>query len=425
MSTEVKEEEVKTVEIDLEEFLGTPGSENIILPEDKKKEEDKKTSIFTPRGVDTSFLDTEEEEEEEDDPEDPEKKKVKEIDPVKAAAAVDSIVKELDNPEEEEEEEDDKKKTAGRKKVDKSGLTELFKGLIEKEKIVPFDEEKSIDDYSVSDFEELMLANLEHMEKVQQEKIQDEFINSLPDELQIAAKYVLVDKGKDIKGILRLLGEVREVRELDVEDEQDQEIIAREFLHSTGFGTSDEIDEEISAWKDQKTLKAKAEKFKAKLDKIKADKVSQELAANADRAAKNQAAAKKYVDDIYDTLKDATINGIKLDKKTQNAIYMGLVQPSYTSQVTGKPTNMLGYLLEKHQVIEPNHALIAEALYLLKDPEGYRAKVREMGAVEETKKIVKTLKTEESKKSVSSPVVEEEEKSKKKIPRTNSFFKPL
>jgi len=421
MATEVKEEEVQVLDINLEDVFGTPGSESVLLPEDKKKEE-KKNNIFDTPKVDTSFLDEEEEEEEEEDLEDPKKK---EIDPSKAAAAVDNLVKELDTPEEEEDIDDPGKKAPGRKKTDKSGLTELFKSLIEKEKIIPFDEDKSIDEYSVNDFEDLMVANFEYKEKEQRERVEEEFINALPDELQIAAKYVLVDKGKDIKGLLRLLSEVREVRELDVEDEKDQEIIAREFLHSTGFGNSDEIDEEIAAWKDQKTLKNKAEKFKAKLDKIKSDKASQELADNADRRKKNEAAAKKYVDDIYDTLKESSINGIKLDKKTQNALYMGLVQPSYTSQVTGKPTNMLGYLLEKHQVVEPNHALIAEALFLLKDPEAYRAKVREMGAQEETKKIVKTLKTEESKKSVSSPVVEEEEKMKKKISRTNSFFKPL
>lgn len=424
MATEVTEVK-ETVEVDLNDLFGTPGAESALLPEDKKKE----TNIFkTPDNTNTSFLDNEEEEEEEQEEKKEEDKseedKSKTTDLTGAAKTIDELVSQ-ENKEEEDKDEDTTKSTPGRKKVDKSGLGELFKTLIAEEKIIPFDEDRPIEEYSVADYKDLMLANLEHKTKEAREAVEEDFFNSLPEEIQIAAKYAIVDKGKDLKGLFRLLGEAREVRDLDVDDENDQETIAREFLHSTGFGTADEIDEEVAAWKDQKTLKTKAEKFKVKLDKVKNDKVAQALADQASRREVQEKASKKYVDDIYDTLKDASINGIKLDKKTQNALYMGLVQPSYTSQVTGKPTNMLGYLLEKHQMVEPNHALIAEALFLLKDPEAYRTKVREMGAQEETKKIVKTLKTEESKKTLSSPVVEEEERSKKKIPRNNSFFKPM
>jgi hypothetical protein len=46
--------------------------------------------------------------------------------------------------------------------------------------------------------------------------------------------------------------------------------------------------------------------------------------------------------------------------------------------------------------------LIAEALWLLQDPEGYRGKVREQGSKETVEKTVRTLKTEESRKLSSS-----------------------
>lgn len=103
-------------------------------------------------------------------------------------------------------------------------------------------------------------------------------------------------------------------------------------------------------------------------------------------------------------------------------LYSGLIQPQYPS-ISGRPTNLFGHLIEKYQFIEPNHSLIAEALWLLADPEGYKNKVKEMAKVETTENIVRKLKTEESRKIGSSPVVEKEETFQKKIPRNNNFFK--
>jgi hypothetical protein len=46
--------------------------------------------------------------------------------------------------------------------------------------------------------------------------------------------------------------------------------------------------------------------------------------------------------------------------------------------------------------------LIAEALWLLADPNGYKGKVREQGSKQATEKTVRQLKTEESRKISSS-----------------------
>jgi hypothetical protein len=59
----------------------------------------------------------------------------------------------------------------------------------------------------------------------------------------------------------------------------------------------------------------------------------------------------------------------------QGLLFSGLVQPNYPS-ISGKPTNLLGHLLEKYQFVEPRHDLIAEALWLLADPNGYKGKVK-------------------------------------------------
>jgi hypothetical protein len=59
-------------------------------------------------------------------------------------------------------------------------------------------------------------------------------------------------------------------------------------------------------------------------------------------------------------------------------------------------------LLEKYQFVEPNHGLIAEALWLLQDPEGYRSRIKEQGSKAAVEKTVRSLKTEESRKLSSS-----------------------
>jgi hypothetical protein len=91
---------------------------------------------------------------------------------------------------------------------------------------------------------------------------------------------------------------------------------------------------------------------------------------------------------------------------------------------------MLGHLLEKYQFVEPRHDLIAEALWLLSDPDGYRNKVKEQGTRQATEKVVRQLKTEESRKNISSNGVEdrEEPRSSSKPTRTisrssNNMFK--
>jgi len=132
---------------------------------------------------------------------------------------------------------------------------------------------------------------------------------------------------------------------------------------------------------------------------------------------------------VYDTLKDGIINEIKIDKKTQAMLYNGLVQPSYPS-VSGKNTNLLGHLLEKYQFVEPNYSLISEALWLLQDPKGYKAKIMSKGAQQNIEKTVRKLKTEQSNRTSNSLGTKETEpvrKSKpgKKLQRTNNIFKRI
>lgn len=365
---------VSEVDLNLDEILGTPGAENVMLP----STEEAKPNLFSSKPVDTSFLDKPDTDQEKEKP-------------------AEEVSKELDElVNETVESDDDEPKTTGRPRVTKEGVVELTNKLIEKGLLMPFDEDKPLDKYTLQDFEELIEANFQEREKKIREQTPGEFFDSLPEELQYAAKYV-ADGGNDLKGLFRTLAAVEEVKSLDPTDEMDQENIVRSYLHATRFGTAEEIEEEIEAWRDRGDLESKANKFKPKLDAMQEQIVAQQLAQQEQMRKQQEVQARQYIANIYDVLEPGEINGIRLDKKTQAMLYAGLVQPAYPS-MSGRSTNLLGHLLEKYQYVEPNHGLIAEVLWLMADPDGYKAKIKDSAKKETTEKHVRMLKTEQANK---------------------------
>jgi len=403
--------ETKTVgqaDVNLDEIFGTPGAENIMLPD--TKEEEKPKSVFSNEGtVDVSFIDKPVDK-------DTTSKEVK-----ATPEEVEEAIAELDNRIAQEEESGSK----GRPKVDKSGLAELAAKMIEEGTLAPFDDDKPLEEYTAKDFRELFEANFQERENKVRENTPREFFQALPEELQIAAKYV-ADGGQDLKGLFRTLAHVEEMRQLDTSDEHDQIEIARQYLYTTQFGTPEEIESEIQDWMDLGKLEQKANQFKPKLDRMQEEIVARQLAEQEHKKQQQSAAAKAYTDNVYDTLSAGELGGVRLDKKLQSMLYSGLVQPNYPS-ISGKPTNLLGHLLEKYQFVEPRHDLIAEALWLLADPDGYKGKIREVGSKEAVSKTVRQLKTEESRKitsSVSEPEPAPKRATQRAIPRQqNNIFR--
>ena len=396
---------VEQVDVNIDELFGTPGAESVMLPADGKPEE-KPKSMFSKENTDITFLDKPVSKEE-----------AKEIEEVKETFA------ELDNLISQEEDAGNK----GRPKVDKSGLYDLATKMIEDGALVPFDDDKDLEEYTTKDFRELFEANFQDRENKIRENTPKEFFNALPEELQVAAKYV-ADGGQDLKGLFRTLAYVEEIIELDPANENDQAEIARQYLYATNFGTPEEIEEEIEDWRDVNKLEQKANQFKPKLDRMQEEIITRQLAEQEHKKEQQQRQAKLYTDNVYNTLITAELGGIKIDKKIQNMLYSGLVQPNYPS-ISGKPTNMLGHLLEKYQFVEPRHDLIAEALWLLADPDGYKSKVRDQGTKAAIEKTVRQLKTEESRKITSSYNNENENYKKtpsreqKTISKSNIFRK--
>ena len=434
---ETMDSKVETLDINLDEiFSAAPGGDAITLPEQSKETPSQKNIFTRKEKSDFGFADpdkddaddllskTEEAKEETiEEPKAEVEEKEEEVN-VESKEQGGDILDGLDD----ETEEDAVKAKKGRKPI--NGIADVFSKLIKEERIVPFDDDKALEDYSAKDWEELVQANLEEKANQVRRETPKQFFNSLPQELQVAARYV-ADGGKDLKGLFNTLGSVEEHKSLNVKDERDQERIITEYLGATGYGTTEEIQEEIEIWKDLGKLEQQASKFKPKLDKMQEKVVAQKLQQQEMKKKQQEQASQEYMKNVYNTLKDGKIGEIKVDKKTQAMLYNGLVSPSYPS-VSGRNTNLLGHLLEKYQFVEPNYNLISEALWLLQDPTGYKAKIMQKGAQKSVEATVRKLKTEQANAGGTSSLgVKDKEPSsarttgRKKLQRANNIFKRM
>ena len=158
---------VTQVDLDIDNILGTPGAENIMLPSgEEKKPEPPKPNLFTSKPVDLSFLDNADEDDSDDS-----SSSADAGTPAQPAATKsnDEINQDLDsfsNPEADK---------GGRPKMSKDGMIEFTKKLIEKGIIVPFEtedgKEEDLTKYSIKDFEELFDANLQEKERKMRNQI--------------------------------------------------------------------------------------------------------------------------------------------------------------------------------------------------------------------------------------------------------------
>ena len=424
--TKTVETKVEKVEVNLDEiFHGAPGADSITLPED----EPKKPNVFSrKKDVDMSFIDkptTEETKNEEPEATEETSEVVEEKKEEKKETVTPDQIDEIlgDNQEEEVTAETETKKR-GRKPI--SGVSDVFKKLIDEERLLAFDDGKDLDDYSAKDWQELIQANLDEKANAVRRETPKQFFDSLPQELQIAARYV-ADGGTDLKGIFKALSVVEETRDLNVKDVKDQKHIIREYLSATGYGTQEEIDEEIEVWGDLGKLEQQANKFKPKLDKMQEQVVARKLQEQDMKRKQQEQASQNYMQNLYNTLKDGKVGDIKVDKKVQSFLYNGLVNPAYPS-ISGQNTNLLGHLLEKYQFVEPNYNIVTEALWLLADPKGYKANIMKMGETKAVEKTVRKLKSAQSSKA-SASVAQESEPAKRttrKLPRGNrNIFKRI
>jgi hypothetical protein len=339
---------------------------------------------------------------------------------------IDDLESEDDDDEDDDESEDADKGNAFTKEQSKSKnpyTGKAVSSLIKKGIIKPFVKEdgteEKIEDYSDKDIEELIKANIEQVEDNVRSELQQNFFEEMPEEFAIAYSY-FQKGGTDLKGLFRMFAENAEMFDSNVEDENDAESIARNYLHLTRFGTEDEIEEQIQEWKDLNTLSKKADNFKPKLQEVKQKEITRKLAEQEIQRKKRIQAVNKFQNDVVGALKAGELNGIKIDRKVQSNLYSGLVNLDYDS-LTGRKVNLLGHLLEKYQFVEPRLDLISEALWLLQDPNGYKEKIKNIGGKEAVTETVRKLKIAEKEK-IPTAVVDDEVEDKSR--RLKKNFKP-
>lgn len=386
-------EETKMESIDLSEFdlLPGAGAEDVITP----------TVLTNPKQVDIKI----DENADDDDEGEEGKEKNKEVN-------LDDVIPSL-SPDDDNEGKD------GSHKVYNSA--DIFKKLIEKKLIIPFEDDKPLEEYTEKDFIELMETNIEERSKDIEAKVQEEFFSSLPKELQMATKYV-VDGGTDLQGLFRALLQSNQVQQLDANEPSHQEHIARAYLHATNFGTSEIIEDQIREWYENGTLEKRAKQFKPVIDKMQEEVVNKQLQEQEKFKQQQIEKRKAFIDNIANVLKVGELNGIKIDKKRQEMLFNEMTTTKYQAR-NGFPTNLFGKLLDDYQWGDkPRYDLIAEALWLLAEPEEYKKAIRESGKKEAAEETVRKLKmAQESGESNSSMPEDKSERRTIKRKQRNIF----
>lgn len=387
-------EETKMESIDLSEFdlLPGAGAEDVITP----------TVLTNPKQVDIKI---DENADDDDDEGEEGKEKNKEVN-------LDDVIPSL-SPDDDNEGKDDSHKVYNN--------ADVFKKLIEKKLIIPFEDDKPLEEYTEKDFIELMETNIEERSKDIEAKVQEEFFSSLPKELQMATKYV-VDGGTDLQGLFRTLLQSNQVQQLDANEPSHQEHIARAYLHATNFGTSEIIEDQIREWYENGTLEKRAKQFKPVIDKMQEEVVNKQLQEQEKFKQQQIEKRKAFIDNIADVLKVGELNGIKIDKKRQEMLFNEMTTTKYQAR-NGFPTNLFGKLLDDYQWGDkPRYDLIAEALWLLAEPEEYKKAIRESGKKEAAEEAVRKLKmAQESGESNSSMPEDKSERRTVKRKQRNIF----
>jgi hypothetical protein len=383
----------------IDDFVPMPGADAVVTTDEENSSVKPTNNVFKRETeVNLDFLDDNKKQDSEDKEDSDESEKTDANEEVSdSTGAAEEVIKEIDEefenaPVEENEIRDTSIKS------DKSFVSAM-KSLIDEETLLPFDEDKSIEEYTKKDWQELIKINIQEKERALREQTPKEFFDALPPELQYAAMHVA--KGNtNLKDVFAALSRREEVKELDPSNDNHQEMIARQYLQATNFGSGDNslIEDQVQEWVETGSIGKKAKQFKPKLDKMQEKILEADLRKQEETQAVKAQQKEAYMKNIYEALKPAELNGVKLTNKRQNMLWNELTTVKYQS-MTGKPTNLLGKLLEEYQFSnKPRYDLIAEATWLLSDPEDYKAQLRASVETEITGETAKKLKTEEGRR---------------------------
>jgi hypothetical protein len=376
---------------DMDELLGTKAATVIVPTEESKR------SVLENTDVDTSFLDKMDDEVDDSKP----------TGTTTTAKPKDELSNILDKDIQDEDDEDDStddtssNRTAA-KVGRKPGLVEVIDKLTKKGLLDLFEDNQDISSYTLEDIEELIESNIISKVNEVAQQAPLEIFGKLDPKLQDVISYAL-NGGTDISNVLKNVARAQEITDLSLDNDDDQERIVREWLRQLGSYTDEEIEDEITTYIDSNNLAKKATQFKPKLDKKQAEIMEKQLQEQDEKRKRAEEAKKTYAETIYNTLNQNDLNGLRLNNRIQTALYYGLTDTSHYQDREGNPTNELGYLLEKYQFgKEADPSLLVEALWLLKDPNGYRQSVLAVGQQQAHAKTYRSLKTAEGERMTSS-----------------------
>ena len=372
---------------DLDDILGVK-ADVVVTPADPNKK-----NVFSGNEADLAFLDNAD-----DDGNGA---------PTPSPTADDILDADLNKGNDDEDEDGAKPSNAGRPKLVKDAMVQAVSKLVEKGVLQPFlteegELDKPLEEYTQQDFEELIEANIQ--EKIERTAVDApvELFQSLPQEVQQVVQLALSGE-TNFKQVFTQLAKVQDTLELDVENEADQESIVRQWLSATGLDSDEELEDEINELKDRGDLKKYAERYKPKLDAKQAEIMQKRIDDQKEQEVKKQKAAEKYQQQIVGALQGKDLNGVPVNDKIKGMLYYGLTDTTKYQDHKGNPTNALGFLLERYQYGEQqNLPLVAEALWLLANPDEYRKSVQTLGEKAAHASTIRKLKTEEANRLTSS-----------------------
>lgn len=274
--------------------------------------------------------------------------------------------------------------------------------------LLPYDEEKPIEKYTVKEIEQLLRDNIQYIKEEAEEKVLQSFLEELPDELKIAIEHY--SSGGDIKEILRKIADKKET-ENKLSSSED---IVREYLKLKGY-EDEEIEDEISTYKKAGVLDSKAEKYKDKVLEEREKRIKEEMEKAKKMEEAREKYAKWYINEVNNVIKKGVIKDISLPNDIKNDIKSYMTELKYKSPLSGQNTTYLNYLLEKYSVVEPDIERMIEVTWLLADRDGYIKSIRDSVEKEVKTKQVKLLKTHTSKGTSTGLNMQDDEDSELKV----------
>ncbi len=289
-------------------------------------------------------------------------------------------------------------KNAGRPRTDKDALNEYLKTKIEAGDFFTYDDfdekKQTLEEYITKLPEkeryELLDMNIQKKAKEGLETAPKEFFESLPDKLQYAAAYV-AEGGQDLETLFLSLAKAEQMQKLDAANEDHQIPILRNYLQLTTKLTPNQVEEQISEWQEAGKVEKKAKEFKPTLDTMHEEQAAYQVQQAAIQNKQRQEAANMFVQNIGKVLQKGEVGGMTLGKKQVNELYYDITQANYPS-ISGKPTNIIGHMMEKIQYVEPDYDHLTELAWYLRDREGFKNAIKQQGKNEKVEEVSKKLK---------------------------------